>query len=124
MAGTIMIRREKDGLFHATPMFTSPGMSLTGPKPVGKGMSPQLALTDLSHLMPEDVQRKMNGLDRWDFYVAPEFIDIRDKCVDLDRHKPTKEERIRRRARFITDIKLGRIQSSWGENALALLKNY
>lgn len=124
MAGTIMIRREKDGFFHAVPTFTCPGMSLTGPKPEGKGATPQLAVWDLAPRMPEDIQRKMNGLDRWNFYNAPEFIDDRDKCVDLDRHKPTKEERIRRRMSFITDIKLGRIQSSWGDNVLALLKNY
>lgn len=124
MAGTIMIRRERDGLFHATPTFTCPGMSLIGPKPEGKGTSPLNAVFDLSRFMPDDIQRKMNGLDRYDFYVAPEYIMNADRCVDLDRHKPTKEERIKRRARFITAIKLGHVKSSWGDNVLALLKNY
>lgn len=119
MAGTFMIRRERDGYFYARPLFVCPGMGYNDPKPVGKGHSYLLAFEDLRWRMPEQIRDRMAGIDRWDFYSAPERIDDRDMCVDLDRHHPNVEERINRRVRFLDHVKLGHVQSTWN---LELLK--
>ena len=59
MAGTILMRRERDGLFHARPQFSCPGIRIESPKPEGVGNTPLLAFEDLLPKMPENIQMKM-----------------------------------------------------------------
>lgn len=119
MAGTFMIRKERDGQFHAKPTFVCKGMGYEqSEKMEAIGNTPEIAFVKLVPMMPIEIQAQMNAIDRWDFYSAPEYIHIADKCVDLDRHKPTREERYRRRTRFLIQVALGRVESTWDLTSL------
>lgn len=107
MAGLIMIRRERDGYFHARPTFVCEGMGYNDPKPEGKWTNPWMAFQRLIPLLPETIKKQAYGVDRWRMYHAPEYIDMSDRCVEIDGHKPDKLEWKRRRERFLLAKKLG-----------------
>ena len=121
MAGTIMMRRERDGHFHARLNFVCEGVTYEDKDRLeGIGQSAEIALADLVPKLPPNLQMRVNGLDRWTFYNSPEYIDIADKCVDLDGHRPTREEWRLRRSRFLREVELGHVKSSWGDLSFLL----
>ena len=102
-----MIRRERDGLFHARPTFVCPGMGYNDPKPEGIWSNPWTAFLRLIPYLPEPYQTKARGVDQWRMYRAPEYIHPGDRCVEIDGHKPNKTEWAKRRADFLLAKELG-----------------
>lgn len=102
-----MIRKERDGYFHARPTFTCKGMDFNDPVPEGKWTDPWIAYLRLIPLLPESIREQAGSVDKWRMYRAPEYIHMDDRCVELDGHKPSRDEWARRRADFLLSRKLG-----------------
>lgn len=111
MAGIIDVRYNfKTKRWTAKPRFSYDSESYANGPASGDGIDPMGALYALANKLPLDLANKINTNVPRRIYRSPEYIWMNDKCLEIDGHCPGKEEWVRRRKNFLTEIRLGHVK--------------